>query len=66
MQVIARKKDVDWRTVQKLIDVQKRLGKSLEELAAIVMADLHEEPYTHEEVRACGNQHDVDRRSVAD
>ncbi|XP_058793049.1 N-acetylgalactosamine kinase [Phymastichus coffea] len=45
-QVIATKRGVEWRSVQKLIDVQRSLGKTLDEMADIVVADLHDEPYT--------------------
>lgn len=38
--------------MRRLIDVQDRLGFSLEKMASVVMEDLHEEPYTIDEVRA--------------
>ncbi|XP_011494842.1 PREDICTED: N-acetylgalactosamine kinase isoform X1 [Ceratosolen solmsi marchali] len=49
-QIIAKKNNIDWCNVPKLIDVQKCLNKTLEEMTAIVMANLKEEHYTLEEI----------------
>ncbi|KAG7187611.1 hypothetical protein KM043_016673 [Ampulex compressa] len=47
-QMIAKKRNDDWENVQRLIDVQK--GLDLEEMIAVIMTDLHEEPYTLDEI----------------
>lgn len=49
-QIIAKKRNKDWENVQRLIDVQERLAFELDEMVAVVMTDLHEEPYTLDEV----------------
>lgn len=49
-QVLAKKRNVNWKGIQKLIDIQDGLRKSLEEMAEIVMTDLKEEPYTLNEI----------------
>ncbi|XP_012279554.1 N-acetylgalactosamine kinase isoform X2 [Orussus abietinus] len=49
-QIIAKSRNQDWKAVQKLIDVQKLLDKTLEEMAAIAMEDLPETPYTLSEI----------------
>ncbi|XP_031782188.1 N-acetylgalactosamine kinase [Nasonia vitripennis] len=49
-QVMARRRGLEWHSVQKLIDVQQLLGASLEEMAAIVSRELHEPPYEHKEI----------------
>ncbi|XP_014222552.1 N-acetylgalactosamine kinase [Trichogramma pretiosum] len=48
--VLAKKRNADWQSVNKLIDVQKLLNKSLKEMADIVMTDLHNEPYSMTEI----------------
>ncbi|XP_066581110.1 N-acetylgalactosamine kinase isoform X1 [Prorops nasuta] len=48
--MIAKKKNKDWEVVQKLIDVQERLEASLDEMVSIVISELHEEPYTIDEI----------------
>ncbi|XP_035743214.1 N-acetylgalactosamine kinase-like isoform X1 [Vespa mandarinia] len=52
-QIIAKKRNKNWESVRRLIDVQNRLGFSLEKMATIVMEDLHEEPYTIDEICEC-------------
>ncbi|XP_015602041.1 N-acetylgalactosamine kinase isoform X2 [Cephus cinctus] len=49
-QVIAKKRSCQWEYVKKLSDVQKQIGKNLEEMSAVAMEELHEEPYTFEEI----------------
>ncbi|XP_076671567.1 N-acetylgalactosamine kinase isoform X1 [Andrena cerasifolii] len=49
-QVIAKKCDHDWEHVQRLIQVQESLGLSLDEMVSVVTKDLHEEPYTLDEI----------------
>ena len=41
---------MDWERVQKLIDIQERLALNLDEMVTVVMTELHEEPYTLDEV----------------
>lgn len=41
---------MDWERVQRLIDIQERLASDLDEMVTVVMTDLHEEPYTLDEV----------------
>ncbi|XP_033223886.1 N-acetylgalactosamine kinase isoform X2 [Belonocnema kinseyi] len=50
-QMIAKKRIVNWKAIQKLIDIQKRLGKSLEDMSEIVVMDLKEDPYSLDEIR---------------
>lgn len=53
-QMIAKKRnEKDWESVQKLIDIQERLAFELDEMVTVVMTDLHEEPYTLDEVLCC-------------
>ncbi|XP_017885853.1 N-acetylgalactosamine kinase [Ceratina calcarata] len=52
-QVIAKKRSKPWEHVLKLIDAQKSLGMSLDEMACVVTTDLHEEPYTLNEISEC-------------
>lgn len=52
-QIIAKKRNKDWETVQRLIDVQEKLGAGLDEMVSVVRAELHEEPYTIEEIIEC-------------
>ncbi|XP_043673812.1 N-acetylgalactosamine kinase isoform X3 [Vespula pensylvanica] len=52
-QIIAKKRNKNWESVRRLIDVQDRLGFSLEKMASVVMEDLHEEPYTIDEICEC-------------
>ncbi|KAI4503777.1 hypothetical protein M0802_001180 [Mischocyttarus mexicanus] len=49
-QIIAKKRNKNWESVKRLIDVQDRLGFSLEEMVSVVMEDLHEEAYTLDEI----------------
>ncbi|CAL7936250.1 unnamed protein product [Xylocopa violacea] len=49
-QMIAKKRNKPWERVQRLIDVQESLGVSLDEMVSVVMTDLHEEPYTLNEI----------------
>lgn len=39
-----------WQDIEKLSDLQDKLGKSHEEMANLVLSDLHEEPYSLNEV----------------
>lgn len=48
--MIAKKRNKSWEHVKRLIDVQESLGMSLGEMVSIVATDLHEEPYTLNEV----------------
>lgn len=48
--MIAKKRNKDWERVQRLIDVQERLAFNLDEMITVVMTELHEEPYTLDEV----------------
>lgn len=47
---------MDWENVQRLIDVQERLASDFEEMVTIVMTELHEEPYTLDEVHIVINK----------
>ncbi|EFN87572.1 N-acetylgalactosamine kinase [Harpegnathos saltator] len=49
-QMIAKKRNKDWERVQRLIDVQERLAFNLDEMITVVMTELHEEPYTLDEI----------------
>ncbi|KMQ95629.1 n-acetylgalactosamine kinase [Lasius niger] len=49
-QMIAKKRNKDWEHVQKLIDIQERLAFDLDEMVTVVMTDLHEQPYTLDEI----------------
>lgn len=48
--MIAKKRNMDWEHVQRLIDIQERLTSDLDEMVTVVMTELHEEPYTLDEV----------------
>jgi len=50
IQIIAKKRNKNWENVQRLIDIQEKLAFDLDEMVTIVMTDLHEEPYTFDEV----------------
>ncbi|XP_039309322.1 N-acetylgalactosamine kinase isoform X2 [Solenopsis invicta] len=52
-QIIAKKKNIDWKHVQRLIDIQERLTSDLDEMVTIVMTELHKEPYTLDEICEC-------------
>lgn len=52
-QMIAKKRSKPWEHVLRLIDVQKSLGMSLDEMACVVTTELHEEPYTLNEISEC-------------
>ncbi|XP_043495400.1 N-acetylgalactosamine kinase [Polistes fuscatus] len=52
-QIIAKRRNQNWESVKRLIDVQDRLGFSLEEMVSVVMEDLHEEAYTIDEICEC-------------
>lgn len=41
---------MDWERVRRLIDIQERLALDLDEMVTAVMTELHEEPYTLDEV----------------
>lgn len=41
---------IDWRQIKKPLDLQRALNKSLVELAELVKAHLHAEPYKVEEI----------------
>ncbi|KAG5333616.1 GALK2 kinase, partial [Acromyrmex heyeri] len=49
-QIIAKKRNMDWEQVQRLIDIQERLALDLDEMVIVVMTELHEEPYTLDEI----------------
>ncbi|KAK9301971.1 hypothetical protein QLX08_005882 [Tetragonisca angustula] len=49
-QMIARKRNKPWQRVQRLIDVQESLGMTVDEMVSVVTTDLHEEPYTLNEI----------------
>ncbi|KAJ8667251.1 hypothetical protein QAD02_008913, partial [Eretmocerus hayati] len=49
-QVIARKRGIMWALVDKLIDVQERLDKKIQDMESIVLEDLNEEVYELSEV----------------
>ncbi|KAF3426417.1 hypothetical protein E2986_00442 [Frieseomelitta varia] len=49
-QMIARKRNKAWERVQRLIDVQESLGVTVDEMVSVVITDLHEEPYTLNEI----------------
>ncbi|KOX67564.1 N-acetylgalactosamine kinase [Melipona quadrifasciata] len=46
----SRKRNKPWECVQRLIDVQERLGMTVDEMVSVVTTDLHEEPYTLNEI----------------
>ncbi|XP_034184341.2 N-acetylgalactosamine kinase isoform X2 [Osmia lignaria lignaria] len=48
--MIAKKRSIPLERVRRLIDVQEQLGMNLEEMVSVVTTDLHEEPYTMDEV----------------
>ncbi|XP_020283048.1 N-acetylgalactosamine kinase isoform X2 [Pseudomyrmex gracilis] len=52
-QIIAKKRNKDWEGVRRLIDIQERLAFELDEMVTVVMTDLHEEPYTFDEICEC-------------
>ncbi|XP_036138558.1 N-acetylgalactosamine kinase isoform X2 [Monomorium pharaonis] len=52
-QIIAKKRNMDWESVQRLIDIQERLALDLDEMVTVVMTELHEEPYTLDEICKC-------------
>lgn len=52
-QMMAKKRNKDWTNVKRLIDVQNLLGVGLTEMVSIVSEDLHEEPYTFDEICKC-------------
>jgi len=41
---------MDWERVQKLIDIQEMLALDLDVMVTVVMTELHEEPYSLDEV----------------
>ncbi|XP_076650138.1 N-acetylgalactosamine kinase [Halictus rubicundus] len=49
-QMIAKKRGKNWERVQRLIDVQEALGITVDEMVPVVTSDLHEEPYTLNEI----------------
>ncbi|KAM0726000.1 N-acetylgalactosamine kinase [Formica fusca] len=49
-QIIAKKRNKDWEHIQKLIDIQEKLAFDLDEMVTVVMSDLHEQPYTLDEI----------------
>lgn len=49
--MIAKKRNNDWEHVQRLVDIQEKLAFDLDEMVTVVMTDLHEQPYTLDEVR---------------
>eukprot|EP00794_Sanderia_malayensis_P018052 gene18052-19861_t len=49
-QVLAKLHGLNWKELRKLADVQKALGKSLQEMVDITKEKLHEEPYTRAEI----------------
>lgn len=59
--MIAKKRNKPWERVQRLIDVQESLGMSEDEMVSVVTTDLHEEPYTLNEV--C-NWHNRDNDNI--
>jgi len=48
--MIAKRRNKDWERVRRLIDIQECLALDLDEMVTVVMTDLHEEPYTLDEV----------------
>ncbi|XP_072166830.1 N-acetylgalactosamine kinase-like [Diadema setosum] len=48
--VLAKAKGLDWRTMKRLVDVQKALNLSLSDMEALVSSVLHTDPYSKEEV----------------
>jgi hypothetical protein len=48
--MIAKRRNKDWERVRRLIDIQECLTLDLDEMVTVVMTDLHEEPYTLDEV----------------
>lgn len=48
--MIAKKRGIPLERLRRLIDVQELLGMNLEEMVSVVTEDLHEEPYTMDEV----------------
>ncbi|KAK7121281.1 hypothetical protein R3I93_022388 [Phoxinus phoxinus] len=50
--MLAKARDVDWRRLLKLGDLQKELQASLEEMLELLEAVLHPEPYSRDEI--CG------------
>ncbi|XP_043286758.1 N-acetylgalactosamine kinase isoform X2 [Venturia canescens] len=49
-QVIAKLRDEKWQDIEKLSDLQDKLVKSHDEMARLVLSDLHEEPYSLDEL----------------
>ncbi|XP_078041180.1 N-acetylgalactosamine kinase isoform X2 [Augochlora pura] len=49
-QMIAKKGNKNWENVKRLIDIQEALGISVYEMVAVVTTNLHEEPYTLNEI----------------
>ncbi|XP_072767290.1 N-acetylgalactosamine kinase [Anoplolepis gracilipes] len=49
-QMIAKKRNKDWEHVRRLIDIQETLAFDLDEMVTVVMTDLHEQPYTLDEI----------------
>lgn len=50
VQILAKKKDLQWANFQRLGDVQKALNLSLPQAVELVQKLLHKEPYTRSEI----------------
>ena len=48
--VVAKAKDLDWKTTQKLLQLQTALGLQLGQMTEVVSSCLHKEPYSRSEV----------------
>ena len=48
--VMAKAKDLDWENTRKLLQLQKSLSLSLDQMPEVVSSCLHKKPYTREEV----------------
>lgn len=48
--ILAKKKSLQWKELFRLADLQKALDVSLEEVAELVERNLHEQPYTKDEI----------------
>ncbi|EZA47141.1 hypothetical protein DMN91_001108 [Ooceraea biroi] len=49
-QMIAKKRNMDWELVRRLFDIQECLIYDLDEMVDVVKMNLHEEPYTLDEI----------------
>lgn len=48
--LLAKKLNLNWQTVTRLIHIQQQSNKTLEELSSLVKEHLHHEPYSLKEI----------------